>query len=302
MATATADGFLIFNALDTGTALIPSSNWNLDSTNLNVVDQTPEGTLNSSDYFNIPTATYSGYTVEINGNTYAIFNLNTGFFVPFFNAIEDLSGLDGTAVTQTITQTGNTGGAANLCFVDGTLIATPDGERVVEELQIGDEVLTADGRGVPVKWIGRQFISAPVNAAIDEKLAPVRISAGTLGTHTDLTVSADHGLIVDGFVITAGALVNGTTIRFVPAADLPQSFTYYHIETEAHDAILANGAKAETFIDYAGRQAFDNYDEYLSLYGADRLIHECPLPRISSTRLVPHGIKARLGSLAQTAA
>jgi len=70
---------------------------------------------------------------------------------------------------------------------------------------------------------------------------------------------------------------------------------YYHIETEAHDVILAEGALAETFIDYADRKAFDNYQDYVDLYGAERIIPEMARPRISSRRLVPDAIKARLG-------
>ena len=78
-------------------------------------------------------------------------------------------------------------------------------------------------------------------------------------------------------------------------AELPERVTYYHVEAEDHDVILANGAPAETFIDYLGRKAFDNYDEYVALYGAERIIPEMARPRISSRRLVPEAIKARLG-------
>ena len=101
-------------------------------------------------------------------------------------------------------------------------------------------------------------------------------------------------MLIDGYVINACALVNGSTIRFVPAAEMPSEFTYYHIETEAHDAVLANGAVAETFVDAVSRRDFDNYDEYLSLYGADRVIPEMPQPRITSARVVPEAIKAQL--------
>src|SRR6056297_171901 len=129
-------------------------------------------------------------------------------------------------------------------------------------------------------------------------MEPVRIRAGALGRgcpHADLVVSANHGMIVDGFVIDAAALVNGGSIAFVPVEELPHTFTWHHVETEEHDVILANGAPAETFIDYLGRRAFDNHDEYLSLYGAERVIPEMPRPRISARRLVPAAIRARLG-------
>ncbi|WP_323764321.1 Hint domain-containing protein [Marinovum sp.] len=187
------------------------------------------------------------------------------------------------------------------CFAEGTRIATADGDRAVEALEIGDLVLTATGATVPVRWIGRQTLHRAVMGA---RFQPVRIRAGALGDclpHADLTVTADHGMVIDGLVINAAALVNGTTIDWVPMAELPDSFTVYHIETEAHDVILAEGAPAETFIDYIGRQAFDNAAEYLALYGAERIIPEMPQPRISSARLLPGALRQRL-NLADPAA
>ncbi len=182
-----------------------------------------------------------------------------------------------------------------VCFGEGTLIATPDGQRSVETLGIGDTLLTADGRMSQVKWVGRQTVHPFFAGA---RAQPVQIKAGALGDglpHSDLTVTADHGMVIDGMVINASALVNGSTIDFVSLADLPDRFTVYHIETEAHDVILANGSAAETFIDYRGRQVFDNYREYIELYGAERTIPEMPHPRISTQRLVPGAIRKRLG-------
>ena len=101
-------------------------------------------------------------------------------------------------------------------------------------------------------------------------------------------------MILDGLVINASALVNGTTIDWVPMNELPDEVTYYHIETEAHDVILANGAPSETFIDVAGRAAFDNFAEYLSLYGTERIIPEMKYHRITTQRLLPNALKMRL--------
>ena len=75
---------------------------------------------------------------------------------------------------------------------------------------------------------------------------------------------------------------------------LPERITYYHIETQNHDVILANGAPAETFIDYTGRKAFDNFAEYIDLYGEERAIYEMDRPRVSAARLLPPDIRARL--------
>jgi hypothetical protein len=180
------------------------------------------------------------------------------------------------------------------CFLAGARITTCDGSVRVEELQIGDWIRTADGRDVAVRWIGRQTVSALRHGA---HMQPVRISAGALGAglpDRDLDVTADHGMVIEDWVINASALVNGRTIDFVPLDELRDSFIVYHIETENHDVILANGAPSETFVDCATRQCFDNYDEYLALYGADRIIAEMPRPRLTSARMIPATLKNRL--------
>lgn len=182
------------------------------------------------------------------------------------------------------------------CFLDGTMIATPGGEVAVETLVTGDMIKTADGRSVPVKWVGRKTIRNHV--LLPEKALPVCISAGAFGNglpHCDLYLSADHGMILDEMVVNAGALVNDDTIRFVDLAEMPDTFTYWHIETENHEEIVANGAPAETFVDYIGRTAFDNHQEYLDLYGCDRIIPEMKRARISSSRQLPQSLRDRMG-------
>ncbi|MEE4173087.1 MAG: Hint domain-containing protein [Xanthomonadales bacterium] len=189
-----------------------------------------------------------------------------------------------------------------VCFAAGTLIATPTGERTVETLEIGDLVKTQGGQAVPVKWIGRQTLSKFFTP--HERLTPVRVKAGTLGDgvpHTDLLLTADHALIIEGLAINAGALVNGVTVVRDPIDSLPDRVTYYHVETEGHEVILANGTPAETYVDYVQRRAFDNYAEYVELYGEDRTIVEMPLPRISAARHVPESLRARLGESADAA-
>ncbi|WP_421907043.1 Hint domain-containing protein [Mameliella sp.] len=198
------------------------------------------------------------------------------------------------AVTTTFDLT-STGDYA-YCFADGTLIAPPEGERKVEDLSIGDKILTADGSETTVKWLGVQTLNGVLGEASRQM---VRISAGALGDglpHSDLTVTADHGMIIDGLVVNASALVNGSTIDFVPATELDARFKVYHVETESHEEIIANGAAAETFVDYAARKNFDNYEEYVALYdGVERLIPEMCKPRVSSSRMLPAQLRAKLG-------
>jgi len=238
---------------------------------------------------------YEG-SVVINGETFFVFRNGPGF--QLYGVVTDpaafKAALDADrTLYETAMDSIDTTSPTPVCFASGTCIATPSGETPVETLQIGDLILTADGRAVPVKWIGRQTI---VSLFAGDRARPVRVTAGAIGNglpHTDLVLTADHALILEGLAINAGALVNGTTITLDPA---PERATYYHVETEAHDVILANGVPAETFVDYVGRQAFDNYAEYVAIYGRERGITEMALGRISSARMVPAALRARLAA------
>jgi hypothetical protein len=85
---------------------------------------------------------------------------------------------------------------------------------------------------------------------------PVRISTGAMAEnvpHRDLYVSPDHCMFVDGSLIPAKLLINGTTVTqpiVLTAVD------YFHIELEEHDVILAEGAQAETYLDLGNRHVF----------------------------------------------
>ena len=82
------------------------------------------------------------------------------------------------------------------------------------------------------------------------------------------------------------------------------SYTVYHVETEVHEIIYANGAPSETFIDNVSRRAFDNYAEFEELYGDQSEMKELPYPRASNARHLPSRIKTRLriGSRKESAA
>ena len=181
------------------------------------------------------------------------------------------------------------------CFAPGTMIATEAGEAAVETLKIGDMVRTATGDLVPVIWIGRH---TAVKTFARERMEPVRFAAGSLGgglPHSDLIVTQDHGMVIDGLVINAAALVNGSDIDLIALDDLPERVVYYHVETEAHDVILANGVSLETYVDIPSRKVFDNYAKYLALYGEEHRVTEMMTKRITSQRLLPNALRARLG-------
>ena len=210
-----------------------------------------------------------------------------------------------------------TGNSANInaesftvCFFPGTLIATPSCERKVEELVCGDLILVGDSRVVPVKWIGQQTVSTLFGPA--ERHMPIRFASGSLKEgrgggggrvggayplmpHSDLTVTADHAMLVDGVLCEAATLVNGTTITRVPLSEFGECYTVYHVETEDHEILFANGAQAETFVDNVSRRAFDNFAEFEALHGNPPEMKELPYPRARNVRHLPLRIKNRLG-------
>ena len=233
--------------------------------------------------------TYSGYTVEFGGETYAIFYNaeDDGFVIPYNKGVYDIAP---EAIGSNTATYMPTGAQVFNCFATGTTILTPDGERAIETLQPGDRVVTHDGRSTPVIWVARQTVANPRGVELGRK--PVRIDAGALGPdlpNRPLTVTADHALLFGDMLVNAGTLAeDGTPIRFVPLSEMPTKFVWWHVELENHEVVLANGGvPAESFIDYVGRSGFDNYDDYLEIAGADRLIPEMPFVRISARRLLP---------------
>lgn len=181
------------------------------------------------------------------------------------------------------------------CYMQGTMIRTPAGERPVEALQAGDLVTTLDGSAKKVKWIGHRTYEAEFGAS-EAFVRPVLFRAGSLGgglPTRDLRVSPQHGMLIDGAMVPAAALVNGVSIvRDTTVADV----SYFHVEMDGHEAIFAEGAASETFVDHNSRAIFDNADEYGMLYGtATSSVQE--IARLEEGPALA-AIRARLGALA----
>jgi hypothetical protein len=203
---------------------------------------------------------------------------------------------DGADANNAVTITVNTTQHSNpICFARGTLIYAANQAIPVESLTTGSTVQNKSGGIAQCRWIGYQR-RAPEFAAFQDYL-PVKISAGALDKNLplrDLYLSPDHAVLVDGHLIHAKALVNGKTI--VQMTEWAGDIEYYHIETEAHEIIYAEGVPCETFIDNVSREQFDNYAEYQALYPDTRMMKELPLPRVKFKRQLPTMIKQRLES------
>ena len=145
------------------------------------------------------------------------------------------------------------------CFVAGTLIQTPEGERRVETLRPGDLVLTKDEGPQPLRWIGQRQVEA-VGA-----LAPIEIKAGTFGDHRRLLVSPQHRLLVrdslaellfgeSEVLISAKDLVNGRSVRVREGGTVD----YVHLLFDRHQIVSSEGLATESFL--PGPQATQMFD------------------------------------------
>jgi hypothetical protein len=147
--------------------------------------------------------------------------------------------------------------SAIVCFCAGTRIRTTDGEVPVESLAIGHTVLTAAGPARPIRWIGHRTIDLARHPE-PVLVRPIRIAAGALADGIparDLRVSPDHAMLVDGALIPARLLVNHRSITEETDAT---SVTYFHVELDSHDLILAEGAPTESYLDTGNRNVFAN--------------------------------------------
>lgn len=134
------------------------------------------------------------------------------------------------------------------CFVSGTMITTTNGPRKVEDLRVGDFVLTQDHGPKSVLWIGGgTWRAAGVSA-------PVLIKKGALGNDADMMVSQQHRMLITGWqaqlymgvdeaLVAAKYLVNGTSIRIVEGGEVE----YFHLLFEAHEIITAAGIPSESY-------------------------------------------------------
>ncbi len=147
-----------------------------------------------------------------------------------------------------------------VCFAAGTMILTAQGEKPIEAIRAGDLVATLSGRGAalkPVRWVGHRDVDLATHPRAAD-VAPILVLPGALGQgvpHRPLRVSPEHALLVDGALVAAGLLVDGIGILRQPPRG---TVRYLHIELDAHDVLVAEGAPAESYLDMGNRHAFAN--------------------------------------------
>jgi hypothetical protein len=193
----------------------------------------------------------------------------------------------------------NQGGGNHNCFGRGTLIRTPDGDVPVENLAVGDQVMTTNG-ALPVKWVGRQSVRRNASASWHPSVVPIRVSRFAIDDQTpqrDLYLSQRHCLLVDGVLIPVIHLVNGRSITFDEHAAMTETIDYFCVELDAHEVIFAEGLAAESFRYAGGQIAWGNIGEYQDLYGREHKVMSAVAPIYRY-----NGAREELGGLLRLAA
>lgn len=135
-------------------------------------------------------------------------------------------------------------------FTRGTHITLASGaQKPIEDLAVGDRVLTRNDGPQSVRWIG----TSTVRAVGD--FAPICIRAGTLNNDHDLIVSPDHRLFIyqrqdrlgagrSELLVKARHLVNGDSVTVQDGGFVD----YFELLFDTHQIIYAEGIAAESML------------------------------------------------------
>jgi hypothetical protein len=222
-------------------------------------DQTFDGTS----IYNATITYIDGTTATI---TAVIFQDTAGnaYLAPEFSANADQTALEAGAIRSltldSLVGNGYSGLTASreapsyvTCFTTGARILTLSGERAVEDLQVGDNLITKDRGAQPIRWIGVSSFPAL------GRFTPIRIEAGALGMglpENDLIVSQQHRMLVSSKIALrvageAEVLVAAKKLLGLPGisyADDMITVNYFHVLLDHHEIIFAEGAPTESLL------------------------------------------------------
>ena len=234
--------------------------WNI------VIPTTATGT--SYGMFNSTDSSYSLYALNKTENTYVpggTANLQFQLYIPTGNfLISDLANIGTTSNTTTFKATlttsssafptlanfavNNSSGLNNVvtssipCILKGTKVSTPDGYKLVEDIESGDKIVTHDGRIIDV--IKNQLFRC-INGGEN---IPYKILKGTYGAFEDLYISGEHSILVDNEFIVCSK-IKDINQSIEEEYNLGLILDYYAINTDDYskDTIIANGVNVETW-------------------------------------------------------
>lgn len=139
---------------------------------------------------------------------------------------------------------------APVAFTRGTMITMADGAQCpVEQLRIGDLLLTRDNGAKPVRWIGRRTVRAIGS------FAPVVINKGTFANSADMIVSQFQRLFIyqpevsplipqPELLVRARDLVDDETV-FIRSGGYVD---YFFVALDRHEILYAECVPAESLL------------------------------------------------------
>ncbi len=270
-----------------------------DVSNIQVVIYNPNGTVRSTNSLDSLENTQAGRDVYVvdtttsgtfnglnrNGAVALVVDGTVTQFVSFDRAVTASAG---PATGTTSTQIGTTGQGESLettdnggsyqvqttpnpggvpCFLAGTLILTNQGERAIDTLSPGDQVVTMDNGLQPVLWVGSRSLSP--EDCVHRSVRPVCIPVGALAKGVpsrDLHISPNHRIALthplsdvlfdtkDCFAAAKHMCAN----RGIRGRTVSRPVVYYHLLFGAHQVIWANGAPTESF--HPAQVGLDSFD------------------------------------------
>ncbi|ATJ90313.1 MULTISPECIES: Hint domain-containing protein [Acetobacter] len=155
------------------------------------------------------------------------------------------------------------------CFLTGVKLRTVSGDVSVEDIRKGDMLLVQhDGRECekPVVWVGKNRKIVSAGLPDDEAGYPVRVLKDALAEgvpYQDMLVTSEHCLLMDGRFVPVRMLVNGTSIFYDRTLT---TYEYYHVETEDHSVLVADGVLTESYLDTGNRSSFVSDSNVVSLH------------------------------------
>lgn len=151
-----------------------------------------------------------------------------------------------------------------VCFVRGTLIRTPNGDIPVEQLAVGDRIMTLDIGMQSITWVAKRTVLFPRG---DDR--PIWVAQDTFGPaqpYAETGFSPRHCLFrrdeyyqmmfdSSEVLMAAGDCADGTNI-VQDTTNKPVE--YFHFMLETHGLVWANGMLTESF--YPGLVARQSLD------------------------------------------
>ncbi|MCA8869724.1 MAG: Hint domain-containing protein [Rhodobacteraceae bacterium] len=142
------------------------------------------------------------------------------------------------------------------CFTPGTRILTRKGEVPIEDLKVGDKVVTRDNGAQEIRWIGKKTLDGRMLIE-NPHLRPILVRKGALGPNLperDMMVSPNHRFLVANdrtsmlfeereVLVAAKHLVDEKAVQQVTTVGT----TYIHMLFDHHEVVLSDGSWSESF-------------------------------------------------------